>query len=106
MFIVSTDRKHIINLDHVQEINIHNTEKSKIMATFASGKPIQIGQYNAPQEAAESFSDLIDRMEAALDTAANNAGCDFCSKSWSECKTQPNTEVFVCDFTINDDYLI
>ena len=62
MFIVSTDRKHIINLDHVQEINIHNTEKSKIMATFASGKPIQIGQYIAPQEAAESFSDLIDAI--------------------------------------------
>lgn len=50
--------------------------------------------------------DVIDRMEAALETAANNAGCDFCDKSWNECKLQPNNEEFICDFRLDDEWLI
>lgn len=51
------------------------------------------------------LSDVIDRMEIALETAANNSGCDFCEKQWNECKLQPNNEEFVCDYRIADEWL-
>lgn len=49
--------------------------------------------------------DVIDRMEIALETAANNSGCDFCEKQWNDCKLQPNNEEFVCDYRIADEWL-
>lgn len=49
--------------------------------------------------------DVIDRMEIALETAANNSGCDFCEKQWNDCKLQPNNEQFVCDYRIADEWL-
>lgn len=52
------------------------------------------------------LADVIDRMETALETAANNASCEFCEKSWAECKQQPNNEEFVCDFRLDDEWLI
>lgn len=51
------------------------------------------------------LADVIDRMEIALETAANNSGCDFCEKQWNDCKLQPNNETFVCDYRIADEWL-
>ena len=50
------------------------------------------------------LADVIDRMEAALETAANNCGCEYCDKDWRKCREIPQDQ-FVCDFKLSDEFL-
>lgn len=59
MFIVTPDGEHIVNTDHVQEINRHTRDKCKIMATYSSGRPILLAEYQTYQEADMALMHLV-----------------------------------------------
>lgn len=62
MFLISTDKKSIVNMDAVSVIYIGSNETS-IKVDYKSGNGSQIGKYNSAQECKIALSILSKKMK-------------------------------------------